>query len=66
MSEEEKLTARERRKLLREFDQLGRDAVRSTEHNVSVIPWPSRRALSRRISDSNATLGLYQLSLIHI
>jgi len=28
MTEEEKLTARERRKLLREFDQLGRDAVR--------------------------------------
>ena len=28
MSEEEKLTARERRKLLREFSELGRDAVR--------------------------------------
>src|SRR6185312_10695004 len=28
MSEEEKLTARERRKMLREFSELGRDAVR--------------------------------------
>ena len=28
MSEEERLTARERRKLLREFSELGRDAVR--------------------------------------
>jgi hypothetical protein len=28
MTQDEKVTARERRKLLREFDQLGRDAVR--------------------------------------
>ena len=28
MTQDEKVTARERRKLLREFDELGRDAVR--------------------------------------